>query len=767
MAGSQKGTRDGERPMRSRRGPWVVAAVLVALLAGAVSIFGNVSSTRADSLKSHEQAATSAAEIASTLKLVVQREGDLVVNAAGFFVGSPDASQAQFTQWTTAVDAFGRYPELKAIAEVAEITPAQLPAVIASVAPGGSGRQTEVPLVVTPPGLRPYYCLSTVSVVRPSYTPTTPPGLDLCQTSVGQWLVAIRDSGRGAVLPYGTGKDATLGVGWPVYRGGTVPPTVQGRRDAFIGWVAEQLDPTVALDTALVGHHHTAVEMRFHSGSTTASFVGGSAPVGAQVTTVAIGQGWEVVTRSAIQPSGIFDSGPARIRLVVGLLVSLLLGLLIYVLGTGRARARRLVEESTAKLRHQALHDSLTGLPNRALILDRISQMTARSRREGTRIAAYFLDLDNFKDVNDSLGHGAGDQLLVEVGARLSGTLRDGDTVGRLGGDEFVVLVEGASLSGGIDMVADRILDALSSPFILDKSDTPQWITVSIGIAEGARETPEELLQDADVALYRAKASGKQHAVVFSRSMQEELDDRRSLENDLHQALDYDQFEVRYRSTTDLATRQATGVEAQLAWLHPERGLVPPATFVPALESAGLAVSAGQWLLRAACRDGVAWHRNGDHLMVSVDISAAHFDRDGFVDDVEAALSSTGFDPGHLTLALAETALAPDASTTIARLQRVKALGVRIALGDFDSGYSSLTFLQRFPIDVLTVDRSLLAETVDPGEIETLAGTLGQLGRVFGVDIVIESPEGEPGPVPPTMEAGADEAGTPVITARR
>jgi len=501
---------------------------------------------------------------------------------------------------------------------------------------------------------------------------------------------------------------------------------------------------------------------RLEAAASALAAVGGSAPAGAQTTTVAIGQGWEVLTRSAVQPAGIFGTGPATVRLIIGLLICVLLGLLIYLLGTGRARALKLVEASTAKLRHQALHDSLTGLPNRALILDRISQMTARSRREGTRMAAYFLDLDNFKDVNDTLGHGAGDQLLVEVGTRLAGTLRDGDTVGRLGGDEFVVLVEGASLSGGIEVVADRILDALSSPFILDESDTPQWVTVSIGIAEGTRERPEELLQDADVALYRAKAAGKQHAVVFSRSMQEELDDRRSLENDLHQARDDDQFEVRYRSTTDLATGQVGGVEAQLAWRHPERGLVPPSTFVPALESAGLAVSAGQWLLHAACRDGAAWHRSGDPLTMSVDISAAQFDREGIVDDVETALSSTGFDAGHLTLALAETSLASDVPTTIARLQRLKEVGVRIALGEFDSGYSSLTFLQRFPIDALTVDRSLLAETVDPGEIETLAGTLGQLGRVFGVDIVIEGPADGPGPVPPP-----EEAGTPVVTGRR
>ena len=428
----------------------------------------DLATNRADNLQSQEAAKSTSDEIASSLKLFVQREGDLVVNTAAFFVGNPAASQAQFTQWTTAADAFGRHPELDSLAEVTMVTPSQLSAFAASEAPGGSGPQTGVPLVITPAGLRPYYCLGTVWAVRGTPAggaPSNPPGLDFCQTSAGKWLLQIRDSGQGAVLPYGSGKGATLGVGWPVYRGGVVPATEQGRQAEFIGWVAEQLNPRVALTSALVAHSHTAVEMRFHSGSTSATFRGGTAPAGAQADVVGIGGGWQVVTRTPVRSTTLVRGSADGVRLAVGLLICLLLGLLIYLLGTSRARALKLVESSTARLRYQALHDSLTGLPNRALIIDRIGQMTARSRREGVPMAAFFLDLDNFKEVNDSLGHGAGDQLLVEVGARLSDTLREGDTVGRLGGDEFVVLVEGASLADGLDAVADRILDSLSSPF--------------------------------------------------------------------------------------------------------------------------------------------------------------------------------------------------------------------------------------------------------------------------------------------------------------
>jgi diguanylate cyclase (GGDEF)-like protein len=742
------------------------------VLGGSLAVFGEAADARTASTKSQAAAAATSAQIASTLKLVVQNEGDLVVNAAAFFVSQPHATQAQFSQWATAVDAFHRYPELEAISEVTMVTPSQLSSFAAADAPGGSGPQIGVPLVVSPPGLRPYYCLGTVWAVRgktPSQASVIPPGIDYCRTSAGPWLLRIRDSGKGAVLPYGTGKGATLGVAWPIYQGGVVPTTVQGRQDAFIGWVAEELDPSVALRTALVGHHQTAVRMRFIGESTPVTFSAGSAPAGSQTTVVAIGNGWEVLTTTPVRSASILGSGPAVARLTTGILISLVLGLLLYLLGTSRARALAMVEASTAELRHRALHDALTGLPNRALILDRIEQMIARSHRWGLPIAVFFLDLDNFKDVNDTLGHGAGDQMLVEVGARLSTTLREGDTVGRLGGDEFVVLAEGASLAEGLDAVADRILDALSAPFDLDESDAPQWVTVSIGIAEGARDTAEELLQDADVALYEAKTSGKQHAVVFSPSMQEALDDRRRLENDLHGALEAGQFVVRYRATTELASRRETGVEARLSWHHPERGVVPPTTFEPALESTGLMVPVGRWLLQTACRDGVAWHRSGTPLTVSVDITASQFQRVGFVDDVEQALAASGFDPAHLVLALSETALASDGAATIERLHRLKALGVRIALDEFDSGYSSLTFLQRYPIDILTIDRSLVIETVDPGETESLAETLGQLARVFGVEIIIEGPEGEEGREAP---AGAEHAAPggdspPVVTLSR
>jgi diguanylate cyclase (GGDEF)-like protein len=725
----------------------------MALVAAIISIFGDMASTRADSQKSRQAAVTSSMDIASTLKLAIQHEQDLVVSGAAFFVNSPDATQAQFTRWMTAERAFARYPELYAISEIAIVTPSEVAALFARQTGGPVGTATGgSPLQITPAGYRDFYCLPAVWDVRGN-AQAGRAGFDFCQSPYGRLLLHMRDSGQSAVLPYGSGNSVTLGLGLPIYQGGVVPGTTEARQSAFIGWIAEEIDPHVALVSALLAHPHAKVVLRYGAGSSAVSFVAGSAPAGAEATTIGITNGWHVTTSSAVAPAGVIGSTAAGFRLGVGLLISLLLGALIYVLGTSRSRAIHLVNEGTAQLRHQALHDPLTGLSNRALILDRIRQMMARSGREHTRMAALFIDVDDFKDINDTLGHNAGDELLTAVGVRLKAALRDRDTVGRLGGDEFVVLVEGASLDAGAGAVADRILDALAGSFELEVSDDPIVVNVSIGIAEGERSTGEELLQDADIALYEAKANGKHRAVVFSQSMQVALDDRRHLEADLHSAFEHGQFFVRYQPTVDLSTRTSTGVEAHLGWRHPTRGVVAPETFVPVLESSGLMVPVGRWLLEAACQHGSNLQREGRPQSVSVMASASQFERDGFVQDVRAALATTGLDPASLIVTFPETALAPD-ETTIARLKCLKAEGVRIALGEFESGYSSLTYLQRYPIDILKVDRSLVSEAVDPDEVATITRTLTQLGRVFGVDIIIEDVPSEDEPVPLDEDAG-------------
>jgi diguanylate cyclase (GGDEF)-like protein/PAS domain S-box-containing protein len=393
------------------------------------------------------------------------------------------------------------------------------------------------------------------------------------------------------------------------------------------------------------------------------------------------------------------------------------------------------------QLAHAALHDALTGLPNRTLILNRAEQMLARSRRQHTPLAALFLDLDNFKDINDTLGHEAGDQLLAGVAARLTGALREGDTVGRLGGDEFVVLVEGASLAAGSEVVAERIRDVLATPFSIAASDTPLEVTASIGIAEGDRAQPGELLRDADIALYRAKARGKHCSVAFSPSMQTAIDNHRNIEVDLHHALDNGEFFLLYQPTVDLSTGTFIGVEALLRWRHPQRGVVQPNHFIPALESSGLIVPVGRWVLDEACRQGAEWHRQGHHIAMSVNISGIQLERDRIIDDVHGALSASGFDPSELILELTETTLMHDVEATIIRLNLLKALGVSLAIDDFGTGYSSLAYLRQFPIDVLKIDQSFVSGVAKTKESAAIVHTLVQLGKVLDLETVAEGIE--------------------------
>ena len=729
------------RPVIPQRRVWFGLAAVVLVIGAFGSFLGAREAARNDSERSRHAFLTSSADIASTLRLAILHEQDLAVSAAAFVIDNPTASPSQFQQWTNAVQAFQRYPEVNDIAEMILVPASDLStfAAHATANPSpwlsvGAGFQ------VIPPGPRPYYCMISLLAFR-SGGPATPAGLDVCAGTVGAALMRARDTGRGAYLPYGGSDDSTLGVGTPIYQGDVVPSTVQARRDAFIGWVGTGLRPGAILATALLGHPGTAVAFRYRSGSISTTIRAGHAAAGAQSTTIVLTDGWRVQVFSALPASDIAAYPGALGSLIGGVALSLLLGVLVYVLGTSRSRAVLMVRARTDELRHQALHDPLTGLPNRSLILDRMDQMLERARRHRTRVAVLFIDLDNFKDINDTLGHFAGDQVLGVVAGRLTEVVRKGDTVGRLGGDEFVVLVEGASLTAGAEMVAFRVLDIFTAPIEIPDSDTPLMLHASVGIAEGDRATPQDLLRDADIALYKAKATGKQRAVVFCPSMREDVDDHRHLEVDLHDALEADQFFLVYQPTVDLASGTLTGVEALLRWRHPLRGIVQPDQFIPALESTGLIVPVGAWVLREACRQGALWTEQGHRFTMSANVSARQLELDRIVDDVDAALAGSGFDPNTLILELTETALMRDVQATAARLDMLKTLGVRIAIDDFGMGYSSLAYLRQFPIDVLKIDRSFVTGIVDSPQSAAIVHTLVQLGKVLGLAIIAEGIE--------------------------
>ncbi len=406
-----------------------------------------------------------------------------------------------------------------------------------------------------------------------------------------------------------------------------------------------------------------------------------------------------------------------------------------------RQRSHEELTRRQEELAFLATHDALTGLPNRTLILDRVEQMLVRSRRSQTPVAALFIDLDNFKTINDTLGHGAGDELLRAVAARLDGVVRDIDALGRLGGDEFVIVAEGMSLSSGPEMIAERLLEALKQPFELQGADNRLTVTASVGIAAGDRVSAEELLRDADIAMYRAKWDGKNRYVVFESGMQDAVQSRMELEMDLRVAFENDEFFLVYQPTFDLQEMTPTGMEALIRWRSPVRGIVQPDDFIPLLEETGLITEVGAWVLREACIQGAAWRRNGYGVGIAVNVAARQLDTDEFVTEVRDALEQSGLEPGALTIEITETTLMGNADETARRLAEVKQLGVRIAIDDFGTGYSSLAYLQRFPVDALKIDRSFISRVNQDPEGETLIRTLVQLGKALAIETLAEGIE--------------------------
>jgi diguanylate cyclase (GGDEF)-like protein len=405
--------------------------------------------------------------------------------------------------------------------------------------------------------------------------------------------------------------------------------------------------------------------------------------------------------------------------------------------------AQRDLLNTQGQLSHQSLHDALTGLPNRVLLFDRAEQMLTRARRQKTPAAALYVDIDGFKYVNDSFGHAAGDELLTVVSARLDRAVRESDTVGRLGGDEFAVLVEHSALDASPELVAERLLEVLRQPIELASAGGRSVsITASIGIAYGQQTSAEELLLDADLALYEAKRAGKDRFTVFESRMQRAVQDRLGLQMDLNEALTAGQFVLLYQPIFDLENERMTGIEALIRWHHPERGTIAPDRFIPIAEESGLIVSIGRWVLDTACRQAAAWHERGHALTISVNVSARQLEHDDLVEDVQKALHSSGLDPGSLILEITETALMRDPEAAAGRLRSLKALGVRIAIDDFGTGYSSLAYLRQFPVDALKIDRSFISGFAASRESSNaLIHTLVQLGKTLGLDTLGEGIE--------------------------
>jgi diguanylate cyclase (GGDEF)-like protein/PAS domain S-box-containing protein len=398
--------------------------------------------------------------------------------------------------------------------------------------------------------------------------------------------------------------------------------------------------------------------------------------------------------------------------------------------------------ELSVKMSYLAQHDSLTDLPNRILLNDRIAQAIALAYRHKQKGALLFLDLDRFKHINDSLGHAAGDRLLQSVAQRLVACVRSSDTVSRQGGDEFVVLLSEMTHAQDASVIAEKILLSLAAPHRIDEHEL--HITVSIGIVtfpdDGAQA--ESLMKNADFAMYHAKDMGRNNYQFFKPEMNFRAVERHSLENDLRHALEREEFVLHYQPKINLETGSIIGVEALIRWRHPQRGLVPPTQFIPVAEECGFIVPIGRWVLREACRQARMWQEWGlPPLRIAINISPVELRAKDFVAGVRGILAKTGLEARYLELELTETFLMQDSKSTVAVLKDLKDMGVHLALDDFGTGYSSLSYVKRFPIDTLKIDQSFVRDIVTDADDASIVSAVIGMGKSLHMRVVAEGVE--------------------------
>lgn len=398
-----------------------------------------------------------------------------------------------------------------------------------------------------------------------------------------------------------------------------------------------------------------------------------------------------------------------------------------------------------ASLTHQAHHDPLTALPNRTLFLEFLSLGLARARRSQSTVGVLFLDLDRFKVVNDSLGHGAGDELLAALARRLRGAVRPGDIVARFAGDEFTILCEALSSDSAAEQISDvaqRILDVIHRPFTLHGDDVFLGASIGIALSNSSATTAEEMLRDSDAAMYRAKELGKGRFELFDEGMRSRALERMEVESDLHRALERSEFRVLYQPIVSIEQERCIGAEALVRWHHPERGVVSPLEFIELAEETGLVVPIGEWVLREVCSQLVQWSPPRG-FVVSVNLSARQLARPDLIDTVRRVLQETGADPTNLCLEITESVLMEDAEWSRQAVSSLKDLGVRMSIDDFGTGYSSLGYLKRFPVDSVKVDQSFVDGLGTDGDDSVIVTAVVRMGHALGLKVVAEGVETE------------------------
>jgi diguanylate cyclase (GGDEF)-like protein len=401
-------------------------------------------------------------------------------------------------------------------------------------------------------------------------------------------------------------------------------------------------------------------------------------------------------------------------------------------------------ERARERLRHQALHDPLTDLPNRTLFMDRLEHALATLEwSEGDAVAVLFVDLDDFKVVNDSLGHEVGDALLVAVAERLRVALKE-DTVARFGGDEFAILLESIIGPSDATHLARRIIEELRKPFVVEGREVYTSPSIGIVSAASSHDRPKDLLRKADLAMYAAKAKGKACYEAFDPAMSVRATERLEVENDLRRVIERGEIRAHYQPKVLLRTGEIVGTETLMRWEHPERGLLPPAAFISIAEKTDLIVPLGRWVLAEACRQTRGWqdlYSSGPPLGVSVNVSGRQLRHPELVKDVGRVLQETGLEPGSLGLEITESVLVEDELSTLATLRELKCLGIKLMIDDFGTGYSSLSYLKRLPADFLKIDRSFIERLGEDPKDEGIVSAVIELARVLGMEAIAEGVE--------------------------
>ena len=400
-------------------------------------------------------------------------------------------------------------------------------------------------------------------------------------------------------------------------------------------------------------------------------------------------------------------------------------------------RTAAAIAAGESRLRHLAMHDPLCGLPNRIYFGERLEAVIEEVRNGTAPAAVFYIDLDHFKDVNDTLGHHVGDELIRNVTLRLSHTLRGGDLVARLGGDEFAVISSIAGDSEQMMALAQRIIGAICAPYIINGQNIIIGASLGIAMVDNKCGTATDIMRYADMALYRAKNEGRNRACIYDAAMDADLSSRKLLEADLREAIENGRLQLVYQPVVNKSGEKVVGVEALCRWTHPTRGEIPPSEFIAIAEHSGLIIDLGNWVLRRACMDGRAW----PDLTIAVNVSSLQFRRIDFVEVVENILSETRFNPTRLELELTESVLLGNVDTAEAAMVRLKALGVRLALDDFGTGYSSLLYLRRFPFDKLKIDRSFVRSIETASDAAAIVHAIVSLGRGLGMQVTAEGVE--------------------------